>query len=29
MNGKAAARVSASPLYILSKGDYERLMRGR
>lgn len=28
-DGKAAVRVSASPLYVLSKGDYERLMRGR
>jgi hypothetical protein len=28
-DGKAAVRVSASPLYVLSKGDYERLTRGR
>ena len=28
-DGKAAIRISASPLYILNKADYERLMRGR
>lgn len=28
-DGNASVRVSASPVYVLSKGDYERLTRGR